>query len=117
MEVSEHESKILKLLFNNTLTSFTLYSRLNLPFEKFYFALNNLKEQGLLIEEEKNLQLTKEANMYLISTKIRKKLLDTAWKDVPNEFLEVKLQKDAKYVPNIELLDDKLRKEILKLRG
>lgn len=113
MKLSEYEDKILVLLFNNSLTSFTIYSRLNIPFEKFYPLLKNLIEQEFLIEKDEKLLLTKKANEYLLLNKRKKVSLNDEWKKIPKQFIEKKIKINEKYIPNIYLLDDKLRNNIL----
>lgn len=117
MKFTDIEIKILKELYNSPrkqLEDFTLFKRIKVSFTKIYYSLNRLNEAGLIIDEDGVISITETGKKDVVS--IFTRMLhghDQAWREIPSKFTQPKLDKDSYYIPNISLLDDTLRKDIV----
>ena len=99
------DKKILLELFKarSNLSSFTLFQRSKVPFPDFMRSLQKLKKDELLDLEENVVVLSKKGiKLTLI---ISKNIDNKSWRQIPEVFVGIKIDKNGFYVPNIELLD------------
>lgn len=117
MNFTNIEIKILKELYTSPrkqLEDFTLFKRIKVTFTKMYSSLKHLSEAGLIIDDDTVIKITETGKKEVVS--IFKKSSygkNKSWREIPSEFTQPKLNKDSCYIPNISLLDNILRKDIV----
>lgn len=113
MNINEDEAKVLQIIYKSYGKSdiFTIFKKLKQPL----FQLNKLivqLEQNAYVTVDKSTIVITEMGKLLINSTDTKKMLnkDNAWKEIPRDFLDNKIDINDFYIPNYNLFKKKVVK-------
>ena len=108
------ENNILKDLYEsaNGLFAYTFYSRYSIEPEEMFFFIEKYTQKGVLKYENDKLNLTIEGRDIILKQLFFNKKGKGKYSNLPQEFVQEKLEINSLYLPNIT----KVSAEILKLK-